>query len=302
MPSPRRLLAAATAVFVLAFLLVACAGKPKTDPFIEKWKAMAEQSRGHSPAERPREAVVASGPAERQPAILGGDTEQEVRSLPGQKVSLRMHNADILAVLQALARIAEQSIMISPNVEGTVSVNIVAMPWDQVFAGILRTNGLRWVWEGDIIRVLTLEDLEHELAMDDLERKRKATALESLQADPLYTSVFTVHYADAEDLAERLPLFLTKNAEGKPIGSVARDRHTNSLIVLATRSDIERVDLLLARLDAPSAQITLKAHIVETTSETARALGIQWGGSYARGPVGGGMNDSLFITDRKSVV
>jgi Type II secretory pathway, component HofQ len=38
---------------------------------------------------------------------------------------------------------------------------------------------------------------------------------------------------------------------------------------------------VLARLDSPRSQIKLKAHIVETTKEVARDLGILWGGSYS---------------------
>ena len=49
---------------------------------------------------------------------------------------------------------------------------------------------------------------------------------------------------------------------------------------------------IIEKIDKPTPQIRIKANIVETTKDTARNLGIQWGGMYAR-KVG---NDNLYIT------
>jgi type IV pilus assembly protein PilQ len=39
---------------------------------------------------------------------------------------------------------------------------------------------------------------------------------------------------------------------------------------------------IIEKIDKPTSQILIKANIVEATKDTARALGIQWGGMYAR--------------------
>ncbi len=54
--------------------------------------------------------------------------------------------------------------------------------------------------------------------------------------------------------------------------------HNNAVIVQAMRSDIIRMLPIIEDLDSPTPQILIEAHIVEATSETARELGIQWGG------------------------
>jgi type IV pilus assembly protein PilQ len=86
------------------------------------------------------------------------------------------------------------------------------------------------------------------------------------------------------------------------------DNHTNSIIVQAIRNDIQKIVAVVDRLDRPTSQILIEAHIVETTSDLARELGIQWGGLYKTTTggdsnvwLGPGVNDlggeSLF-TDR----
>lgn len=293
-PHHRLLVACCLAAALVLALAGGCARKERADPFIEKWRRMEAQSQGHSPALRP----TAAGTEHKldEPALIGEEQRKPKPALPTQKVTLTLHNADIQAVIQALARIAGQSVMLSPGVSGSVNVNIVGMPWDQVFAGILRTNGLRYDWEGDLLRVMTLDDMEHDLKVEEITKKRLSTRLEALQSEPMFTSVVKIKYADPKSLSESLPGLLTKDTQGKPRGSVVMDSHTNSLVIQAADSDVRRLVKLVNRLDQPSSQIRLKAHIVETTTETARALGVQWGGQYARAPVGGGMKDGVFIT------
>jgi len=53
-----------------------------------------------------------------------------------------------------------------------------------------------------------------------------------------------------------------------------------SRIPHAIRDDVARVGSLINQLDRPTSQVLIEAHIVETTRETAKQLGVQWGGLY----------------------
>ncbi|HMM37477.1 MAG TPA: type IV pilus secretin PilQ [Desulfovibrio sp.] len=270
------------AALLLCLLPLACAEKkaPETDPGMDKYKVMAEQSQGHSV---PKSAGVDPERREvvHQQKIVARPTEETERPLPTVKVSLRMHNADVVALLQALARAARQSIVVSPKVEGAVSVNIQDMPWDQVFRGVLRSNKLAFAWEGDIIRVMTLEDMESDLQFDVLRKKRLTERLSMEKTSPLTTSVIKVKFADVKNLKDSLEKFLTKDPEGKVLGSIDVDANTNSVIVQTIATDQDKFLRLVENLDRPRSQIKLRAYIVETTQDTARALGVQWGGSFA---------------------
>lgn len=274
-------------------LLASCAEKkPATDPEIDKWKAYSEESQGHSV---PKSAAVTPNRKEvvHQQTLRPRPTEETQRALPKVKVSLRMHEADIVAVIQALARAAHQSIVLSPKVQGTVSVDIQDMPWDEVFRGVLKTNRLAFAWEGEILRVMTAEDMEGDLQFDVLRKRRLTEQLSLEKTSPLTTSVIKVKFADVKTLKDSLEKFLTKDPEGKPVGSIDVDANTNSVIIQTIAPDQDKFLRLVESLDRPRAQIKLRAHIVETTQDTARALGFQWGGSYA-GRVSNG--NSLWIT------
>ena len=277
------------AFLCLLLLTASCADKkPEVDPAMDKYKVMSEQAQGHSV---PKSA--AQYPDRREEVhkqqLVTQPTEETERPLPRMKVSLRMHDANIVAVIQALGRAAHQSIVVSPKVEGTVSVSIQDMPWDSVFRGVLRSNKLAFAWEGEIIRVMTLEDMDADLQYDVLRKKRRTEQLAMEKTAPLTTSVIKVKFADVKSMKEGLEKFLAKDGEGKAIGSIDVDTFNNSVIVQTLPADQDKFLRLVETMDRPRSQIKLRAYIVETTQETARGLGIQWGGSAASA-VGGGNN------------
>jgi type IV pilus assembly protein PilQ len=122
-------------IFALLLSLVfsGCAGKKSTkkDPFFEKWKEMAEKSKGHSPPSKTRIIDLPERIKEVEALEEEAKAKPE-RPLPTQKVSLRMYKSNIIAILRALARAANQNLLISSNVKGEISINIQDTSWDQV--------------------------------------------------------------------------------------------------------------------------------------------------------------------------
>jgi type IV pilus assembly protein PilQ len=203
--------------------------------------------------------------------------------LPEESISLDMRNVDIGLLLRTLARIAGQNLVLSENVRGTASLTIERQSWRDVFLSLLRTYGLTYAWEGGIIRVMTAEDITKDFQLLELEQRRRAKKREIENVAPLETEVFTVRYGDVENLGEIFSALLQESTELRRRGTVMVDAFTNSLVVQANRRDLERVDRLLAALDRPTSQIRIEARIVEASSDTARELGIEWGGYYRTG-------------------
>ncbi len=321
--------------FSLIFTLFAgCAGKKseKKDLFFEKWKIKAEQSKGFSPSARrrainlPEKAMEEKAKQEAVSPEISEAVEPE-KPFPTKKISMNMHNVELAVLLRALARVADQNVMINQNVKGKAKINIQNAPWDQVFRGILSTHGLIYAWEGDIIRIITLEDINHDLEILNADLKKVSArreyelGIESLKAravmlEPLVTKVLHIKYADPKTLRDNLWKFLKSGRVGStqlgvygettvqgttaakgvvsaPVrGAILVDPHTNSLMIQAIQSDIERLLPLIEELDRPTRQILIEAHIVETSRQTARELGIQWGGLYHKGDGG----DNYWIT------
>jgi type IV pilus assembly protein PilQ len=233
---------------------------------------MGETATGHSPAPRDRGAAITQqllrGTGEAGKKLA---EESVVRELPTQTVNLKLRQADVRTILRALARIVEMNILMNSEIKGEMTIDFRDVPWNQAFNGILRTQGLTYAWEGDLIRVMTPQD-----AKLDLERKTQELGIRWIE--PLLTVVVPIDYAKPKDMKENLESFLTRNKDDKPRGSVRVDEHSNSLIISAIRDDLVKMIPIIETIDKPTPQIQIKANIVETSKDTARDLGIQWGG------------------------
>lgn len=272
-------------VFAIALavclLLFGCAGsQEKTDPFLEKWKVMAKEKQGKSPMAPVRKIELPPEPE----GMSGGEGQKE-KALPQTRVSLKLRDVDVRTVIRLLARAANQNILIKEDIKGRVSVDFDQVPWDQAFQSILRSQALTYVWDGTIIRVADMTDIKNDLEMKLVEAQKRDKA-------PLMSMVVPINFAEAKALAENVAGFLKKDEKGQVYGSVKVSEHTNSLLIEATREDLKKIVDMIVEIDKPTHQILIKADIVETTKDTARSLGVQWGGMYANTV----NNNSYFIT------
>jgi type IV pilus assembly protein PilQ len=263
----------------ICFLLIGGCASPKLekqDPFFDEWRTRAETSKGYSPG-KPKSTGVQ--PTIVKPKATPKDIkidEVTEKPLPTRKISLKMTDIEVSVVLRALARASDQNIIVSEAVTGKININIAQAPWDQVFLGILRTQGLSYAWEGEIIRIMTSDDME-----EDLRRQARQREL-TLNEQPL-TRIIPVRYATADNLKDNLEKFLTLDKDGNPIGSILVDSHTNSLIIQAIRADMKTIVAVVDQLDKPTPQVLIEAFIVEANKDVARELGIQWGGLVRTG-------------------
>ena len=272
--------------------LISCSGdliSKKQDPIFEKWATVADDSKGHSPAAEPKKISVADLTAKQ--AAADALASASVKKLPSKIINLTMRQAEIKAVLRAMAKSVDLNLMLKNDLKGEISVDFRGVSWDQAFVGLLRTHGLTYVWEGDIILVKTADDIEQDL-------KRRVQMRDIQWVEPLLQPVvINIDYADSKKLAELLLDFLTKDKEGKPRGSIKVDEHSNSLVISAMRDDLTKMLPIIEKLDKPTPQILIRANIVETTKNVARDLGIMWGGQHSN-TVGG--SENLIVTGGSS--
>ncbi len=211
--------------------------------------------------------------------------QKPAKSLPSKEMTLRFQNEELGLLLRGLARAAGISIMLSENIKGKVTVDIQNKPWDQIFAGLLRTHGLIYEWEGDIIRIMTVEDMGQEVRELEMRQKREAQKRGIETVAPFASEVIRIDYADAGNLKEIFEKLLEEGTNGRR-GSVMVDKYSNSIVVQAREKEIEAMRMLAEKLDRPTRQIRIEAQIIEANSNTARELGFEWGGYYS-GSVGG---------------
>lgn len=267
--------------FLMTFFY-GCTDKKKgvKDFSFEKWKAMSETAKGHTPApllpDPPPKSGMNAAESEKAPPSA---VEPE-KPFPVIKVGLNMQDVDISVMLKTLAKAADVNMIINHNVKGKATIHVIGSRWDEVFLSILRSHNLNYVWDGDILRIVSLEDVNDEVKSSEADIKKKLQKQKAKQAEPLLTEVIKVNFADAEELKKSFEPLLKGEEGDKQKTAVSVDMHTGSLIVRARADDIEMIKNLTRKIDRPTSQVLIEAHIVEATRQTAYELGVQWGGAY----------------------
>lgn len=189
------------------------------------------------------------------------------RQYTGAPADFDFQGADLRMVLRSFAELNGLNLVIDPAVTGTVDIKLTRVPWDQALEVILRTSKLGYVVEGTVVRIVPLSVLATEAA--DQQKLEDSQAPASLSV-----RTFTLNYAQAATLEP-----LLKAAVLSKHGETRFDERTNTLIVRDTPDHLEAVAGLIATLDRPEPQVEIEARIVQTNRDTARELGVQWGGS-----------------------
>jgi len=260
--------ASITPLLFLILCFTGCVGKePNTamDSSYNDWHARAETSKPF--ISRNRQKKITQKVARHRTEVKQA-TAPKI-DLPDQLISVRFINDDLVNVMRALGRMANQNILINPSVKGIVNAHIENTPWNIVFTGLVNSYGLVLKEEGNLLRVMTMDDLKMQVEKESLQKEKQELA-------PLITSIYPIEFAIPEEIIESVKPLLSKDKEGNPRGTVSVDRHSRSLIISDTALNMDSIETLIGSLDKPTPQIHIEAHIVETNQDTARELGVQW--------------------------
>ncbi|MFT5685615.1 MAG: type IV pilus assembly protein PilQ, partial [Myxococcota bacterium] len=216
------------------------------------------------------QAAFGSGSGSSDPSALAGGfmiDNSSATDLPysGRQISLDFVNADIHSIFRLIASVSRLNIVAGDDVNGTVTVRMENVPWDQALAAILQSKGLASQRFGNIVRVAPLETIKTEQQMA-LEAKRAKDELEDLQL-----LVLPLNYSTASELKEQIASLITQR------GSLEIDERGNQLIVKETEGILAQIRELVRQLDQQTPQVLIEARIVEASSNFTKGLGIEWG-------------------------
>ncbi|HEY6516370.1 MAG TPA: type IV pilus secretin PilQ, partial [Steroidobacteraceae bacterium] len=194
-----------------------------------------------------------------------GEAQAQRAKYTGERLTLNFQDIAVRAVLQLLADASGQNIVVSDSVNGSVTLRLQNVPWDQALAIILQTKGLGQRREGNVILVAP----EAELA----ERERADLAAQNSvqQLEPLRSEYLQINYAKAGDLASLIKT--QSNSLLSKRGNVAVDDRTNTLLLQDTPENLEEINRLVARLDVPVRQVEIEARVVLVNDDFNRQLG-----------------------------
>ncbi len=187
----------------------------------------------------------------------------------------------MVQVLQTLAALRQQNLVVASDVSGTLSLQLHNVPWQQALRSVVDSAGLTFSQQGTILYVHTLAWKKAQQAQLEFDRAKRKQNL------PLQRYSIVLRYADAGELSKDGDRLLS------PRGSLTVDKRTNRLLI---RDDAEHLTALKAwalEMDLPVGQVELAAHIVSMSETSLRELGVKWSLAEASSVPGSGKLTAL---------
>jgi type IV pilus assembly protein PilQ len=197
----------------------------------------------------------------------------------GEKLSLNFQNIEVRAVLQVIADFTGLNIVTSDTVQGSLTLRLKDVPWDQALDIILQTKGLDMRKNGNIVLIAPRE----ELALKEKQQLESQAQINDLE--PLQTEMFQLNYAKAADIMNIVNG--RSGAGGAPGAATAQflskrgtafvDPRTNILFVTDIAGRLEEVRRVIRQIDTSVRQVLIEARIVIADDKFSRQLGVRFG-------------------------
>lgn len=215
------------------------------------------------------------------------EVEEQKRAFAytGEKLSLNFQDIKVRSVLQLIADFTELNLVTSDSVDGSITLRLQDVPWDQALELILKTKGLDKRQIGNVLMVAPAAEIA------ERERQEIETIKQLQELAPLQTEFIRIRYASARELFKLFDSEETDEGEDvgagstgsilSPRGRVVVDERTNALLITDTADKIEEFRRLIANIDVPLRQVLVEARIVVATDNFDQQVGVQWGGGAA---------------------
>jgi len=187
----------------------------------------------------------------------------------GEKLSLDFNGIDVKSLLRIIGDFTGKNVVVSDAIQGTITLRLKDVPWDQALDIIMKQKGLGMDNLGNTlvfapkaeIAARRKEDQEQENQIDDVK--------------PLITQSFEIKYQKASDIKTLIsdpkqPL-LSKR------GSAVVDPVTNTLFVKDIDTSLTKIQEILNKVDISARQVLIEARIVNADESFSKSLGAKFG-------------------------
>jgi len=200
-------------------------------------------------------------------------------------ITVNFENISIQDMAVMFSEITGRNILIGEEVEGRVTAKLTNVPWDKALDSILKIKKLaKYVdEEANIIRIHSQDVLvaqeEFDLKrIEDLQKTREAQR----SIEPIYTEIFRLYYTKASDVSAEISSVMGSSSEGSESSldqnvQITIDERLNSLIIKATKPELDLISRLIKEVDVRTKQILIEAFIVEATDDFGKELGAKFG-------------------------
>ena len=182
----------------------------------------------------------------------------------GEKLDFNFQGISIKNALFLIAEKMNLNLVMADNIDGTLTLRLKNVPYDQALDIILRTKGLGKHIEGNIMLIAPLEEIikreEYELTS-----KNKINEIK-----PLETKTVQIKYAKSADV------FAILNKIKSERGNIIFDSRTNKMFLEDSPKKLFEMKNLIEKIDIPVRQVSVQARIVYAKKNIADNLGVKW--------------------------
>jgi len=177
---------------------------------------------------------------------------------PAQElISLNLKDVNIKDALKIITEASGYNIVVDKDVNATVNIILTDVTWQTALENILKTNGLTYMVQENIIRITTLDTV-----------KREEDKL------PLVTKIITLNFAKATTIQGSLSTMLSGR------GSIQINTPTNALIITDTPEAVSKITMIAENLDIRTPQVMIEALIMSVKLTDSDQFGIDWIATY----------------------
>nr|WP_307548938.1 type IV pilus secretin PilQ family protein [Xanthomonas sacchari] len=251
------------------------------------FESMAYQSGSDYVVEiTPRAAAPAVG-AVTATTVSQAAAQVAARGYSGKPVTFNFQDVPVRTVLQLIAEESNLNIVASDTVQGSVTLRLVNVPWDQALDIVLRAKGLDKRRDGKVIWVAP----QQELAKFEQDKEDARIAIEN--REDLVTDYVQINYHSATAIFKALTEAKgigggggggsggsnSQNDNGflSPRGRIVADERTNTLMISDIPKKVAQMRELINVIDRPVDQVLIEGRIVIATDTFARDLGARFG-------------------------
>ncbi len=204
-------------------------------------------------------------------------------------VTINFENVSIQDMSVMFSEITDKNILVGDEVDGRVTAKLIDVPWDRALDSILKIKKLAKHVD-DKANIIRIHKQDVLVAQEEFDRKRIEDLQKTREAqraiEPIYTEIFRLYYTKAKDVKSEIQSVMgVGSSDGGENGGSSKtkqvqitiDDRLNSLIIQATKGELDLISRLIKEVDVRTKQILIEAFIVEATDDFSKELGAKFG-------------------------
>ncbi|EKD75360.1 MAG: hypothetical protein ACD_44C00154G0005 [uncultured bacterium] len=194
------------------------------------------------------------------------ETKQEPST--SDLITLNFQQIETKKILQYLSSIAQKNIILSDKIEGSITMQLHNLSWQETFNLILKIKNLTQQNFGDVIYVAPTLEIAAQQKQSFLLQQQQ------IELAPLTSILIKIKYGKAADYA--ILLKEKGNTLLSSRGNVNTDSRTNTLWVSDHLEKTNEIKKFIEKLDKPVKQVLIEARIINVDTNYERELGIHF--------------------------